>query len=109
MATSGSLQIEQIAESSAERIVCIVRCMGLVRPGDAVQKGVGGEVFSAHVGEIWFPGRRIDLLDPLHAAKIEFLGHGRACMSGFSVTLFPVEGESSDIEIDCQVAAREGK
>ena len=83
MVASGSLQIEQIVASSAERIVCIVRCMrGSVRPGDAVsendgqQIGIGGGVLSAYVGEMWFPGRRIDLLDPPHVAKIEILGRG---------------------------------
>jgi hypothetical protein len=101
MVASGSLQIEQIVASSVERIVCIVRCMrGSVRPGDAVsdndgqQIGIGGGALSAYVGEMCFPGRRIDLLDPPHVAKIEILGRGCAMLhDGSRIFTNPVNGK----------------
>ncbi|MCX3061562.1 hypothetical protein [Streptomyces beihaiensis] len=95
MEASGSLQIEQIVESSAERIVCIVRCVGgSVRPGDSVSGDANEEsahaAARAHVEGIWFPGRRIDLLDPPHAAKVEILGEDcTALRSASRIYTFP--------------------
>ncbi|WP_455358645.1 hypothetical protein [Streptomyces sp. SYSU K21746] len=73
------LQIESIERRSARDAVCIVRCIaGIARPGQrfTVQEGptIEGVSESLHMSWVDRYGRRVEILDPPHAAKVLLVG-----------------------------------
>jgi hypothetical protein len=81
MASSARIRVEHTEEATADRAVCVVRCLeGAVSPGDVFDAATstGGEDtrVSLRVGRIWRYDRPVDLLDPPHSAKVELTGQG---------------------------------
>ncbi|WP_455352650.1 hypothetical protein [Streptomyces sp. SYSU K217416] len=73
------VQIESIERLSATDAVCIVRCIaGIARPGQrfTVQESptVEGVSGSLHLSWVDRYGRRVEILDSPHAAKVLLVG-----------------------------------